>query len=48
MKFHENFEKKLEKYWSIGPFLYQNGRQSQKIGYKTVNSYFYGLKFYEK
>ena len=42
------FWKKLEKYGSIGPFSYQNGRQSQKIVIKTVNSQFYGLKLYEK
>ena len=42
------FRKKIKKRGSIGHFSYQNGRQSQKIGCKTVNSHFYELKLCKK
>ena len=32
------FRKKLEQQRSIAPFSFQNGRQSQNIGQKIVNS----------
>ena len=31
----------------MGPFSYQNGRQSQKMGKKNENFEFYGLKLPE-
>ena len=36
------FRKKLEQQRSIGPFSFQNSRQSQNIGQKIVNSKFDG------
>jgi len=43
-KFCKEFEKKIEKHRSIGPFLYQNSRQSWKIEEKIESFEFEGPK----